>query len=170
MLKRLTLITTVCLLAACGKSADDYVGYWREQSDRIEEVMEIKHENGNYFGNNLMGINNSLGMARKAVVLDEKDGVLSVQGVPFKLSDDGKSMYIGDRRLMLNLKTKLWHINRSAKNFEMSFRLHKTLYRMIVKVMKNVMRFRRNMRPSTQNYRRKSNVIRGYWVGKIFLN
>ena len=97
MLKRLTLITAVCLLAACGKSADDYVGYWREQNNRVEEVMEIKHENGNYFGKNLMGINNSLGMARKAVVLDEKDGVLSVQGVPFKLSDDGKSMYIGDR-------------------------------------------------------------------------
>ena len=93
MLKRLALITAVCLLAACGKSADDYVGYWREQNNRVEEVMEIKHENGNYFGNNLMGINNSLGMARKAVVLDEKDGVLSVQGVPFKLSDDGKSMY-----------------------------------------------------------------------------
>lgn len=97
MLKRLALITAVCLLAACGKSADDYVGYWREQDDKIEEVMEIKHENGNYFGRNLMGIDDSLGMAWKAVVLDEKDGVLSVHGVPFKLSDDGKSMYIGDR-------------------------------------------------------------------------
>ena len=63
MLKRFALITAVCLLAACGKSADDYVGYWREQDDKIEEVMEIKHENGNYFGRNLMGIDDSLGMA-----------------------------------------------------------------------------------------------------------
>ena len=101
MLKRLVLVTAVCLLAACGKSADDYVGYWREQRDRGEEILEIKKENGNYFAQELINQTNFFGSRKNAVVLTEKDGKLSINSgmgeMVLNLSDDGKTLYVGDQ-------------------------------------------------------------------------
>ena len=110
MLNRLVLITAVCLLAACGKSADDYVGYWREQQDRGEEILEIKKENGNYFAEELIHTINFWGQRKKPIVLDEKDGILLAEGVAFKLSEDGKTLYSGERsyvRIDAGLKEKI---------------------------------------------------------------
>ena len=39
---------------ACGRGADDYVGYWHEQQDKGEEILEIKKEDGNYFAEELI--------------------------------------------------------------------------------------------------------------------
>ena len=101
MLKRLALITAVCLLAACGKSADDYVGYWREQQDRGEEILEIKKENGNYFAQELINQTDFFGSRKNAIVLTEKDSKLSINSgmgeMVFNLSDDRKTLYVGNQ-------------------------------------------------------------------------
>lgn len=67
------LILAVCatvLLASCGKSTDDYVGYWRQQDIDRENIVEIKKENGNYF---LTDISFLTGKPQ-ATVLVERDG------------------------------------------------------------------------------------------------
>ena len=46
------LILAVCatvLLASCGKSTDDYVGYWRQQDIDRENIVEIKRKTATIF-------------------------------------------------------------------------------------------------------------------------
>ena len=95
------LILAVCatvLLASCGKSTDDYVGYWRQQDIDRENIVEIKKENGNYF---LTDISFLTGKPQ-ATVLVERDGKLGIGTLfgemPINLSDDKKEMYVDKSR------------------------------------------------------------------------
>lgn len=99
-MKPFILSALILMLAACGKSgAERYVGYWQEQDDKRIVISEIKQENGNYFAvDNIVAQGKN---AEKQIVLSEKEGELvlnsGVGDVPLKLSDDGKSMFVGKK-------------------------------------------------------------------------
>ena len=101
MLKYLALPILALTLTACGRGADDYVGYWREQQDKGEEILEIKKEDGNYFAEELINKTDFFGLQKKAVVLNEKDGKLSMNAdmgeIVLNLSDDGKTLYMANQ-------------------------------------------------------------------------
>ena len=112
-MKRTALTVLVLMLAACGKGgADRYVGYWQLQDSDKSVVTEIKKENGNYFA-----VENIAGRGKHAAeqrVLSEKDGELVVNtgmgDLPFKLSEDGDTMFFGKgtfRRIDAAAKDKI---------------------------------------------------------------
>lgn len=99
MKKMMAVSMLAMMLAACGKSgAEQYVGFWQWQDNKHTSVSEIKQENGNYF----VVDNLQYGQGKtKQIVLSQKDNELvlntGVADVPLKLSEDGKSMFIGKR-------------------------------------------------------------------------
>jgi len=90
MMKRLVFpALALMLLAACGKGADNYVGYWQKDGN-MPTVLEIRKEGGNYFATEI------LKEGAQSELLTEKDGQLmfNILGdVPIRLSDDGNSLY-----------------------------------------------------------------------------
>lgn len=99
-MKKLISPALLLMLAACGKDgAERYVGYWQEKNDKHAVVSEIKQENGNYFA--VANVIDTGKNAEKQIVLSEKEGELvvnyGVADMPLKLSDDGKSMFMGKK-------------------------------------------------------------------------
>lgn len=95
-MKRLMLLVLALMLTACGKGgANSYLGYWQMQKTSLVVVMEIKQEGGNYFAKDDIFSNDG-----HQSVLSEKNGELVLDTgmgtMPFKLSDDGKSLFFGN--------------------------------------------------------------------------
>ena len=96
MKKLKALVLLMPILAACGKGAGDYVGYWQRQDDARVSVMEISKDGENYF------LTQNLLSKRKnqttPSLLIEKEGKLStnVMDTPMALSEDGKTLFVGN--------------------------------------------------------------------------
>ena len=100
LMKARALALLALTLSACGQSgAERYAGYWQQQGGRKDgTIMEIRQEGSNYFFRE-----NMLSENDRQYVLSEKNGELVLEsprgGLPFKLSDDGQSLYFANYHL-----------------------------------------------------------------------
>lgn len=90
-IKLISIVSTIILISACSKNADDYIGLWKEENTQRAHYLEIKQDSGVYLLIEQPFIRN------KSYVLEEKESKLFIESIPLMLSDDGKKLYIKSR-------------------------------------------------------------------------
>lgn len=101
-MKLLVLPLIALALTACSNSYDSYLGYWQQENTKNPRVMEITKEGKEVYvlDENIFAETDRLGKPKSGSVLEVKDKALAVNNgltvSPFVLSDDKKSMRIGN--------------------------------------------------------------------------
>ncbi|MDC5235431.1 hypothetical protein [Acinetobacter baumannii] len=101
---RVFLLTLIALaLTACSKPYDKYIGYWKLENSTSPRILSIyKEDKETYLVNdNILAEKDFFGNKKTGTVLEKKEKELGVNNgltvIPFNLSEDGKTLRIGDR-------------------------------------------------------------------------
>ncbi|HGW5129432.1 TPA: hypothetical protein ACNIH0_000725 [Acinetobacter baumannii] len=101
---RVFLLTLIALaLTACSKPYDKYIGYWKLENSTSPRILSIyKEDKETYLVNdNILAEKDFFGNKKTGTVLEKKEKELGVNNgltvIPFNLSEDGKTLRIGDK-------------------------------------------------------------------------
>ncbi|MFV5624208.1 hypothetical protein VXR01_14040 [Acinetobacter baumannii] len=101
---RVFLLTLIALaLTACSKPYDKYIGYWKLENSTSPRILSIYKEGKETYlvNDNILAEKDFFGNKKTGTVLEKKEKELGVNNglivIPFNLSEDGKTLRIGDK-------------------------------------------------------------------------
>jgi hypothetical protein len=104
ILKIFLLTLCALVLTACSKPYDKYIGYWKADGTKSPRILQIYQEDKETYlvNENIFAETDSFGNKKNATVLEKKENELAVNNgfglITFNVSDDGKTLRIGNRQ------------------------------------------------------------------------